>query len=73
MIYPVKIINNKGKIKKVVSGDKLTDLHWKRFYDDENQIDLMHGPRNNNVPNHVKKKLDQRYAGVFDQSFSFIN
>ena len=73
MIYPVKIINKKGKVKKVISSSKLTDLYWKNFYTDENQIDLMHGPKNNNVPRHLKKKLDLKFAGLYDPSFSFIN
>ena len=53
MIYPVKILDKNNKVKKIVSGTKLTDEYWKRFYEDENQIGLMQGPRNANVPNGV--------------------
>ncbi len=73
MIYPVKILNKKGKVKKVISASKLADLHWQNFYADENQIDLMHGPKNNMMPRNLKKKLDLKFAGLYDPSFSFIN
>lgn len=73
MIYPVKVLNKNGKVKKVISSSKLTDEYWNNFYADENQIDLMNGPKNNNIPRHVKKKLDLKFAGLYDPSFSFIN
>ncbi len=73
MIYPVKILGKGGKVKKVLSTSTLTDLHWERFFEDENQIGLMQGPRSNSVPNHIKKNLDTKLAGLYDTSFSFIN
>jgi hypothetical protein len=73
MIYPVKVLDKNGKVKKVISTSALQDDHWKRFYEDENNIGLMNGPRNANVPSHVRKRMAVDFAGLYDMSFSFIN
>ncbi len=73
MIYPVKILDKNNKVKKIISASKLTDEYWKRFYEEEDQIGLMHGPKSANVPPAVRKRIESRHAGLYDFSFSFIN
>lgn len=33
MFYEVRILDSKGKVKKVLSGKKLSNNYWKGFYD----------------------------------------
>lgn len=32
MFYPVKVLDSKGKVKKVISSEQLSDIHWDSFY-----------------------------------------
>ena len=61
MFYDVKILNPQGEIKKVVTGQELAQIHWKKF----NAIEENKGLNSNTfkqVPAWVKKKLDQDYG-----------
>jgi CRISPR/Cas system CSM-associated protein Csm2 small subunit len=33
MFYEVRILDSKGKVKKVLNGKKLSNNYWKDFYD----------------------------------------
>ena len=33
MFYEVRVLDSKGKVKKVLSGKKLSNNYWKDFYD----------------------------------------
>lgn len=34
MFYPVKILDEKGKVKKVLSSKKLSQEYWDKIFDD---------------------------------------
>lgn len=46
MFYPVKITDNKGKVKKVLPSKKLSKDYWDSYFDGLNK----------KVPLHLKKK-----------------
>ncbi len=33
MFYPVKVLNPKGKVVKIISRQKLSERHWKEMFD----------------------------------------
>ena len=33
MFYQVRVMDTKGKVKKVISTQELSNKHWKEFYD----------------------------------------
>ena len=69
MFHEVRIFNPDGKIKQVVSSNKLSQLYWQQFMDGENNISLVSTGRAK-VPTWVKRRLDQEYPDFFNMNFS---
>ena len=61
MFYEVKILNPQGEIKRIISGQELTQAYWKKFYAAEENKGLNTSPVKQ-VPGWVKRKLDQDYG-----------
>ncbi|MFQ5482836.1 MAG: hypothetical protein ACE5ER_08755 [Nitrospinaceae bacterium] len=68
MIYPVKILDQNGKVKQIISSSSLTDKYWKEFYDEEESIGLMSGPRAKKIPESVRRQMDLQFPGLNETS-----
>lgn len=60
MFYDVKILDPKGKIKKIISGQELGKRYWTAFRMAEAN-NTLNSSGNQRVPNWVKKRLDMEY------------
>ncbi|MCH8158142.1 MAG: hypothetical protein IID18_10415 [Nitrospinae bacterium] len=69
MFHEVRILNPDGKIKQVVSSDKLSQLYWQQFMDGENNISLVSTGKAR-VPTWVKQHLDRKYPEFSNMNFS---
>ena len=67
MFYDVKILDPKGKIKKIISGQELGKRYWAAFRMEEAN-NTLNSSGNQRVPNWVKKRLDMEYAPFRDTS-----
>ena len=67
MFYDVKILDPKGKIKKIISGQELGKRNWAAFRMAEAN-NTLNSSSNQRVPNWVKKRLDMEYAHFGDKS-----
>ena len=67
MFYDVKILNPKGKIIKIISGQELGKRYWKVFSIAEANKTL-NSSGNQRVPNWVKKRLDTEYFQFQDKA-----
>ena len=61
MFYDVKILDPKGKIKKIISGQELGKRYWAAFRMAEAN-NTLNSSGNQRVPNWVKKRLDTEYG-----------
>jgi hypothetical protein len=61
MFHKVKVFSPEGQIKKVVSSNELSAMHWKHFSDAENNVSLVSTGRAS-VPKLVKSHLDLKYS-----------
>lgn len=62
MLYPVRVFNQSGKLKKEVSTQSLSKRYWKKFFDPD-QKNLQVKPKGL-----TKKKLDEYYGLGYDSS-----
>jgi hypothetical protein len=69
MFHDVKILNPQGEVKKIVSGEELSEKYWNNFYFAEANKTL-NTSATKQVPNWVKKKLDMEFAHMRVPSIS---
>ncbi len=62
MLYPVRIFNQSGKLKKEVSTQSLSKRYWKKFFDPD-QKNLQVKPKGLS-----KKQLDEYYGLEYDRN-----
>ena len=67
MFYDVKILDPKGKIKKIISGQELGKRYWTAFRMAEAN-NTLNSSGNQRVPNWVKKRLGMEYGQFQDRS-----
>ena len=67
MFYDVKILDPKGKIKQVISGQELGKRYWTAFRMAEVN-NTLNSSGNQRVRNWVKKRLDMGYFQFQDRS-----
>ena len=65
MLHEVRILNEKGEIKRKVTSKELSRLHWKNFLTSENNITLVRSAHPN-VPKKVKAMLDIEHPEYHD-------
>ena len=55
MFFDVKVLDARGQTKKIVSGQELSKLHWKRFQSKEENKTLTRA-KQQEIKNYKKKK-----------------
>ena len=63
MLYPVRIFNQSGKLKKEVSTQSLSNRYWKKFFDPD-QKNLQVKPKGLS-----KKQLDDHFGLELNSNF----
>jgi hypothetical protein len=63
MFFDVKVLDARGQTKKIVSGQELSKLHWKRFQSKEENKTLTRA-KQPKVPGWVKKRLDLEFRDI---------
>ena len=70
MFYQVRIKRADGTVKKVVSEQKLNDMHWDNFQKSEEEIGLVTASKQQ-VPTWIKQKLDLDYMETYSDLINF--
>ena len=60
MFFDVKVMDPQGHIKKIVSSQELSKLHWRAFQLKEDNKTMI-PVRNSKFPRWAKKKLDLEF------------
>ncbi|MDA0692783.1 MAG: hypothetical protein O3A78_12690 [Nitrospinae bacterium] len=60
MIHEVRVLNPKGKIKKLISSQELRQEHWRKFNDLSHEITIGKFSRGR-VPRFVKQTLANEF------------
>lgn len=65
MLYEVRIFDRSGRMKKIVSSQKLARIYWEKFAREESSRSLLEfgGPK---VPLKIKKALDLEFPDFKD-------
>jgi hypothetical protein len=66
MFYEVRIFNAKGKLKKVLSGQELSQRYWKRIQDKEAGLRPMKD-KVKKISNDMRRELD----ALFPKALSY--
>ncbi len=61
MFHKVKILSPEGQIKKEITSDELSAMHWNQFRDAENNVSLISTGRDH-ISKDVKYYLDLKYS-----------
>ena len=58
MLFPVTIYNASGKVKEVISKERLHRRHWKNFHNNEGSYT---GAGRQTISKELKRKLDAQF------------
>jgi len=68
MLYPVRILDSDGNIKKTLTSDEMRALYWKHF-EEEEELRSTLTYQKKKISHRIKQMLDAQYAEINDLSY----
>jgi|APSaa5957512535_1039671.scaffolds.fasta_scaffold39415_2 hypothetical protein len=69
MLYPVRVLDSDGNIKKVLTSSEIKEIFWQQF-EKEEELKGNFSSRQKKLSPGAKKMLDAQFPGISGLSYS---